>query len=76
MSEPKRELLLEALVTLFKTISPANGYWTAPVTVSRQTIGLATIDATALPALFVTDGNETINPDHIGAASKSVRPLY
>jgi hypothetical protein len=46
------------------------------VTVSRQVIGLVSIDATSLPALFPTDGNETVGPYFIGAAKKSVENKF
>lgn len=76
MTEPKRERILEKIVANLTAISAANGYWTDPKTVSRQPIGLASIDATAMPALFVTDGNETISPDFIGPAGKSVKSAF
>jgi len=76
MNEPKREQILAAIETALKTINPANGYLTAPKVVSRQTQGLFDCDGTAMPAIYIADGDETLAPKAIGAAYKRMEDEF
>lgn len=73
MSEPKLEQIEAYWETRLKTITVANGYYTAPVTVSRRMPSAAELTDTKLPGLFATVTQIVLDPAYIGQAKKSMK---